>query len=685
MCPSVSHVHRMASEIQPAAAEAIRIRGARVHNLQNIDLDIPRDRFVVVTGPSGSGKSSLAFDTLYAEGQRQYIESLSTYARQFLHQLERPDVDLIEGLQPTISIDQRAGSHNPRSTVATVTEIYDYLRLLFARLGEPRCYQCGEPIRQQTPEQILDALLELSAGTRVMILAPLVRGRKGEHKDVFDEIRKAGFLRARVDGQVVDVGDPPALVAQQMHNIEAVIDRVVVREGRARANRRVDQPGGPARRRSGLAAHEEKTKSGSLWHDRLFSTQYACPNCKISYEELEPRTFSFNSPYGACPACEGLGARVAFDPDLVLPDASLSLAAGADRAVEGRNARRRAKTPEPSPTVSRQGRHPLGRAAGETFAEAPRSNCCTARARGSSACWDCWKRNTPRRRTRRSGSGSRPFVARWPARSAAAPGCGPRPVRCSSPAGRFTKSRPCRSRPRGALFPRSAWEHTGLEAPRPLCSDTFESGELQRGRRASKRDVPTQSVGTDRKATDKNVSVLLSFFESQRPIAQPILERDRRAAGFPGPRGPGLSHAGPARRHLERRRIAARAVGGRAGLGTGRRLLRARRAFDRTPPPRQPAADRRPAASCSRAATRWWWSSTTRRSCAVPIGSWTLGPERAGTAAAWWPRARPNKSPPAAQSLTGRYLAGVEKIAVPEQPPPRGQDAGDHHRRRDHQ
>ena len=300
-----------------------------MHNLQNIDLDIPRDRFVVVTGPSGSGKSSLAFDTLYAEGQRQYIESLSTYARQFLHQLERPDVDLIEGLQPTISIDQRAGGHNPRSTVATVTEIYDYLRLLFARLGEPRCYQCGEPIRQQTPEQILDALLELSAGTRVMILAPLVRGRKGKHKDVFDEIRKAGFLRARVDGQVVDVGDPPALVAQRSHNIEAVIDRVVVREG---ARGRIAESINLAVRHGDglvLAAHEEKTKSGSLWHDRLFSTQYACPNCKISYEELEPRTFSFNSPYGACPACEGLGARVAFDPDLVLPDAGLSLAAGA--------------------------------------------------------------------------------------------------------------------------------------------------------------------------------------------------------------------------------------------------------------------------------------------------------------------------------------------------------------------
>jgi len=319
----------MASENLLAADDCIRIHGARMHNLQNIDLDLPRDRFVVITGPSGSGKSSLAFDTLYAEGQRQYIESLSTYARQFLHQLERPDVDLIEGLQPTISIDQRAGSHNPRSTVATVTEIYDYLRLLFARLGEPRCYQCGEPIRQQTPEQILDALMELSAGTRVMILAPLVRGRKGEHKDVVETIRKAGFLRARVDGQVIDVGDPPELVAQKKHNIEAVIDRVVVREGvRDRIAESINLA---VRHGDGLvlAAHEEKTASGPVWHDRLFSTQYACPNCKISYEELEPRTFSFNSPYGACPACEGLGSRTAFDPELVLPDATLSLAAGA--------------------------------------------------------------------------------------------------------------------------------------------------------------------------------------------------------------------------------------------------------------------------------------------------------------------------------------------------------------------
>ncbi|MBN2476713.1 MAG: excinuclease ABC subunit UvrA [Pirellulales bacterium] len=322
-------MNRKAQQSRPDEAETIRIRGARVHNLQNLDVDIPRDRLVVVTGPSGSGKSSLAFDTLYAEGQRQYIESLSVYARQFLHQLERPDVDLIEGLQPTISIDQRAGSHNPRSTVATVTEIYDYLRLLFARLGEPTCYQCGEPIRQQTPEQILDTLLALAQGTRTMILAPLVRGRKGEHREVLETVRKSGLLRVRIDGKIHDVDDLPELTRQKTHHIEAVVDRVVIREGiRGRVAESIQLA---IRHGDGLvlASHEEKSGRETTWHDQLFSTHYACPNCRISYEELEPRTFSFNSPYGACPRCEGLGAREAFDPELVMPDPELSLATGA--------------------------------------------------------------------------------------------------------------------------------------------------------------------------------------------------------------------------------------------------------------------------------------------------------------------------------------------------------------------
>jgi excinuclease ABC subunit A len=314
--------------------EVIRIRGARVHNLQNVDLDIPRNQMVVITGPSGSGKSSLAFDTLYAEGQRQYIESLSVYARQFLHQLERPDVDLIEGLQPTICIDQRPGIANPRSTVATVTEIYDYLRLLMARLGEASCYKCGAPIRQQTPEQIQDRLLQLPEGTKTMIMAPMVRGRRGQHQEVFAQIRKAGFVRARVDGHVHDIDKVPELTPRDVHHIDAIVDRIIIRTG-------VDSRLGESlqlalRYGEGLVVvcfldteHSDKKNPDGQWRDELFSTLYACPNCQLSYEELEPRTFSFNSPYGACPECDGLGWRDKFDPELVLPDSNLSLSAGA--------------------------------------------------------------------------------------------------------------------------------------------------------------------------------------------------------------------------------------------------------------------------------------------------------------------------------------------------------------------
>lgn len=316
------------------AANCIRIRGARMHNLKNLDLDIPRERLVVITGPSGSGKSSLAFDTLYAEGQRQYIESLSVYARQFLNQMQRPDVDLIEGLQPTICIDQRPGNANPRSTLATVTEIYDYLRLLMARVGQASCYQCGHPIRQQSPGQILDSLMSMPEGTKVMILAPLIHGRRGKHGEVYARVRKAGFVRLRVDSQIYDLDQAPELSARQLHDIDAVVDRVIIREGSA--SRISESLRLALRHGEGVMtacyldsqAADPKRPQG-VWRDRLFSTRYACPRCDISLAELEPRTFSFNSPYGACPTCDGLGCLEQFDPELVVPDRSLSLADGA--------------------------------------------------------------------------------------------------------------------------------------------------------------------------------------------------------------------------------------------------------------------------------------------------------------------------------------------------------------------
>ena len=305
----------------------LRIRGARVHNLKNVSIDLPRDQFIVITGVSGSGKSSLAFDTIYAEGQRQYIESLSTYARQFLNQLQRPDVDFIDGLEPTLCIDQKSGTHNPRSTVATITEVYDYLRLLMARVGTPHCFSCGAAILQQTSEQIVNSLMNLPENTRLILLAPMIRGRKGAHEDVFAEIRKAGLIRARVDGVMHEIDDIPPLAPRKNHSIEAVVDRLVIREGID--TRLADSVKVALRHGNGLVTAYFETPDADDWEDRLLSSRYACPDCDISYEELEPRTFSFNSPYGACSHCDGLGRVEAFDIDLVIPDWTMTPAEGA--------------------------------------------------------------------------------------------------------------------------------------------------------------------------------------------------------------------------------------------------------------------------------------------------------------------------------------------------------------------
>ena len=303
----------------------IRIRGAAEHNLKNISVDIPRDALIVITGVSGSGKSSLAFDTIYAEGQRRYVESLSSYARQFLEQMQKPDVEYIEGLPPTIAIEQRTAGANPRSTVATTTEIYDYLRLLYARVGTPHCHQCGKPITRQTPQQIVDAVMGLGAGARVMVLAPLVRGRKGEHKDVLERAARDGYVRVRVDGAIRLIEEVSRLSKNVKHTIEAVVDRLIVNEKvRSRLNDSIEvalQMG------EGLAVVAEE-KDGRLV-DHFFSELYACADCGVNLEELTPRMFSFNSPYGACRACGGLGTRMEIDPDLLIPDDSLPLDRGA--------------------------------------------------------------------------------------------------------------------------------------------------------------------------------------------------------------------------------------------------------------------------------------------------------------------------------------------------------------------
>ncbi len=312
--------------------DTIRIKGAREHNLKNLDLEIPRDRLVVITGLSGSGKSSLAFDTLYAEGQRRYVESLSAYARQFLEQMEKPDVESIEGLSPAISIEQKSASQNPRSTVGTVTEIYDYLRLLFARIGRPYCYVCGREIASQTVSQMVDRLMELPAGTRLHLLAPIVRGRKGEYRKELNDLRRQGYVRVKVDGEMRDLAEEIVLDKNRKHTIEVVVDRAVVKPGVER--RLADSLEIALKLSDGVAKAELVDRRGQEGGgpgetELLFSSKFACVEDGVSYPPLEPRLFSFNSPHGACPACAGLGTRMDFDPDLVVPNTTLSVREGA--------------------------------------------------------------------------------------------------------------------------------------------------------------------------------------------------------------------------------------------------------------------------------------------------------------------------------------------------------------------
>jgi excinuclease ABC subunit A len=325
-------------------SDRIVITGAREHNLRDLTVEIPRDKLVVITGLSGSGKSSLAFDTIYAEGQRRYVESLSAYARQFLEQMEKPDVDSIEGLSPAISIEQKTTSKNPRSTVGTVTEIYDYLRLLFARIGKPYCYNCGKPIAAQTIQQIVDQIMALPAQTRLHVLAPIARGRKGEYRKELLDLRKAGFVRARIDGKLRELAEDITLAKTVKHTIEVLVDRLVIRDGLAK--RLADSLAVAFRYGDEVVKVEVLGDGEKVASETLYSQKFACVDCGISYPELTPRMFSFNNPHGACQTCSGLGTSIYFDPELIVPNEALSLAAGAIKPWERKSASGRYKSVE---------------------------------------------------------------------------------------------------------------------------------------------------------------------------------------------------------------------------------------------------------------------------------------------------------------------------------------------------
>ena len=315
------------------ATEKIVIHGAREHNLKNVHLELPRDKLIVFTGISGSGKSSLAFDTIYAEGQRRYVESLSSYARQFLGQMEKPDVDFVEGMSPAISIDQKTAGHNPRSTVGTITEIYDYLRLLYARVGKPHCPKCGRPIARQSPDQIVDQVRALPEGTKFQVLAPIVRSRKGEYEKLLEDLGKKGFARARVDGEVRELSEKIRLDRYYKHSIEVIVDRLVMKAGLER--RLADSIETALNLAEGMVAIE-LVDAGEV---QTYSQHLACHHCGLSFEELQPKNFSFNSPYGACPRCDGLGTHLEVDEELVVPDPDLPVTEGAIAPWTGRSDR----------------------------------------------------------------------------------------------------------------------------------------------------------------------------------------------------------------------------------------------------------------------------------------------------------------------------------------------------------
>ncbi len=540
-------------------SEKLIVRGAREHNLKNVSIELPRDQLIVFTGLSGSGKSSLAFDTIYAEGQRRYVESLSSYARQFLGQMDKPDVDFIEGLSPAISIDQKSASRNPRSTVGTITEIYDYLRLLYARIGVPHCPKCGRQITRQTPQQIVDRVLELPEGTRFQVLAPVVRGRKGEYESLLADLGRQGYTRARVDGEVIELTGTeaarPRLARYEQHTIEVVVDRLVRRPGIER--RLTDSLETALRLAEGVAEVEivaAKEGEGSRSETLTFSQHLACAHCGLSFDELAPRNFSFNSPYGACERCDGLGTRFEVDPELVVGDDELSIDGGAiapwagfrgeyfGRVLQAVAKRQRLRHRH---AVEEARRRPTARSS-STGRAASRCSSSTATAtagpaptppatRGSSP---GWSGATPRRRATGPGSRSRATCGRCPARSAAAPGSGRPPWRCK-------------------VGGKNIHEVTSL----PIRDSARFFAELE----LSERD---------------------------RIIAERVLKEVNERLTLPARRRARLPVAGPVGGHAGRRGGAAHPARLPDRQRPRRRALRPRRAVDRPPPAGQPAPHR---------------------------------------------------------------------------------------------
>ena len=484
------------SPFRPLGHDHLIVRGAREHNLKDISVELPRDSLICFTGLSGSGKSSLAFDTIFAEGQRRYVESLSSYARQFLGQMDKPDVDFIEGLSPAVSIDQKSTNRNPRSTVGTITEVYDYLRLLFARAGRPHCPICGEAITRQSPQQIVDRLLELPDRTRFQVLAPVIKGRKGEYVDLFAELQTKGFSRARVDGEVVSLTEPPQLEKKLKHTIEVVVDRLVAKGGDAGSKRRLTDSVETALNLAGgvllIEFVDVDPDDPDAVRERRFSEKMACPNDHpIAIDEIEPRSFSFNAPYGACPRCTGIGTELEVDPELRRPRRRPV----ARPRVPSRRGRRAPARPTTSCASSpRSARTSASRwtRRGRRCRSGPRRRCSTARTTrstsstatataatgptrpGSRASSRSSSGGTPRRTPTGAGSATRATCGRCPAPSARAPASSRR----SSPS-----SSAARTSPRSARWPSTRPPSSSPTSTSRCASGRSPSGSSRRSRR----------------------------------------------------------------------------------------------------------------------------------------------------------------------------------------------------------